>query len=94
MSIVSFEINTLSNPKQREKLLNVLKECDESLTRIDAEKDYIKESISSICEELKLPKRLVTKMLKVYHKRSFDEEVQHHEEFETLYESVMDKSVD
>lgn len=90
MSIISFEINKLSNPKEREKLLGVLRECDEAMTRIDAERDFIKEAVASIAEELLLPKQLVSKMVKIYHKRNFDEEVRKHEQFETLYESIIE----
>jgi len=32
---------------------------------------------------------LVAKVVKVYHKQNFDEEVAVHEQFETLYESVI-----
>jgi hypothetical protein len=36
-----------------------------------------------------LPKKLVAKMVKVYHKQNYDEEVATHEQFETLYETIV-----
>lgn len=89
MGVQQLSVNTLSNPADREKLLGVLKECSNSMTRMEGEKDYIKESIANISKELELPKRLVAKMAKVYHKQNYDEEVAVHEQFETLYETVV-----
>ena len=59
------------------------------MTRMEGEKDYIKESVASIAKDLQLPKRLVSKMVKVYHKQNFDEEVATHEQFESLYETIV-----
>jgi hypothetical protein len=89
MSVQQMSVNQISNPADREKLLNVLRECSSSLTRMEGEKDYIKESVAEICKSLDLPKRLVSRMVKVYHKQSYDEEVTIHEQFETLYETVV-----
>lgn len=89
MAVQQLSVNTLSNPADREKLLGVLKECSNSLTRMEGEKDYIKESTTNIAKDLQLPKKLVAKMVKVYHKQNYDEEVAVHEQFETLYETVV-----
>jgi arsenate reductase-like glutaredoxin family protein len=89
MAVQQLSVNLLSNPADRDKLLKVIKECSDSMTRISAEKDLIKESVKEICEQLELPKRLVNRMVKVYHKQNYDEEVTVHEQFETLYETVV-----
>ena len=89
MTVQQLEVNVLSNPADRDKLLKVIRECSDSMTRIEGERDFIKESVTSICEELQLPKKLVNKMLKTYHKQNYDEEVAVHEQFETLYETVV-----
>jgi hypothetical protein len=89
MAVQQLSVNVLSNPVDREKLLKVLKECSDSMTRISAEKDLIKETVKDVCEQLELPKRLVNRMVKVYHKQNYDEEVTVHEQFETLYETVV-----
>ncbi len=82
-------VNQISNPEDRKKLLDVLRECSASMTRMEGEKDYIKESLNDICKNLQLPKRLVARMVKVYHKQNYDEEVAVHEQFETLYETIV-----
>jgi hypothetical protein len=38
---------------------------------------------------LQLPKKLVSRMVNVYHKQNYDEEVATHEQFETLYETIV-----
>jgi hypothetical protein len=59
------------------------------MTRMEGERDYIKESVTAIAKDLQLPKKLVAKMVKVYHKQNYDEEVATHEQFETLYETIV-----
>jgi len=89
MAIQQIGVNQISNPADREKLLKIIRECSDSMTRMDAEKEYIKEAVGAISKELQLPKKLVAKMVKVYHKQNYDEEVAVHEQFETLYETVV-----
>jgi TRAP-type uncharacterized transport system substrate-binding protein len=89
MAVKQMNINSLSNPADREKLLKVIRDCSDSLTRIAAERDLIKESIAEISKKLELPKPLVRKMVKVYFKQNYDEEVAVHDQFETLYETVV-----
>lgn len=89
MAVKQMSINSLSNPADREKLLKVIRDCSDSLTRIAAERDLIKESIVEISKKLELPKPLVRKMVKVYFKQNYDEEVAVHDQFETLYETVV-----
>lgn len=89
MTVQQLSINQLSNEADRKKLLDVLKECSNSLTRIAGERDLIKEAVSDVAESLQLPKRLVNKMVKVYHKQNYDEEVATNEQFEQLYETIV-----
>ena len=88
MAVQQLTINQLSQP-DREKLFKIVRECSDSMTRIDGENDFIKESIAETSKKMQLPKKLVAKLIRVYHKQNFDEEVAVHEQFETLYESVV-----
>ena len=89
MAVMQLAINQISNPADREKLLKVLRECSGSMTRLEGEKDSIKESVTQICNDLKLPKKIVSRLVKVYHKQNYDEEVATHEQFEQLYETIV-----
>jgi uncharacterized protein YukE len=68
------------------------------MTRMDAERDLIKQAIEDICEEQNLSKKTFRRMAKVYHRQNFKQELEEHEEFETLYETItqtttMDKKI-
>lgn len=89
MSIKQVSVNALSNPADREKLFKVIQECSNSMTRVDGEKDFVKESIDAISKDLQLPKKLVARLVKVYHKQNYDEEIATHEQFEQIYETVV-----
>jgi hypothetical protein len=89
MSVEQLEVNVLSNPADRDKLLGVLKELSASMARIEGERSFMKEAIADVCDKLDVPKKLVAKMAKVYHKQNYDEEVAVHEQFETLYQTVV-----
>jgi hypothetical protein len=89
MAVVQLSINQITNEADKKKLLDCLRECSGSMTRMEGEKDYIKESIAAISKDLQLPKKLVAKLVKVYHKQNYDEEVATHEQFETLYETIV-----
>ena len=89
MAIQQLAVNILSNPKDREDLFKVIKDCSDSMTRAESESEFVKESITEVSKKLQLPKKLVARMVKVYHKQNFDEEVAVHEQFETLYETVV-----
>lgn len=89
MAIQQVSVNQISNPADREKLLKVIRECSDAMLRAQAEKDYIREATTDISKQLQLPKKLVAKMVKVYFKQNYDEEVAVHEQFEQLYETVV-----
>jgi len=67
MAVQQLTINQLSQP-DREKLFKIIKDCSDSLTRIDGEQDFIRESITETSKQMQLPKKLVAKLVKVYHK--------------------------
>lgn len=89
MAVKQFSINQISSEADRKKLLDAIKECSNSKTRIEGERDFIKEAVSKVCEDLKLPKNIVNRLVKVYHKQNYDEEVVTHEQFEQLYETIV-----
>lgn len=82
-------INQITNPADKEQLMRVLRTCSDSLTRVSAERDLIKDEVKAICDQLQLPKRIVNRLVKTYHKQNFAEEVTVNEQFQTLYETVV-----
>mgnify|MGYP003704418989 FL=1 len=70
------------------KVLGCLQEISNSLTRIESERDLIKEILQKMQDEHEIPKKLSRKLAKTYHKRNFEEEVAHQNDFVEVYESV------
>ena len=58
------------------------------MTRIEGERDLIKEAVANICEEYELSKKTFRRLAKTYHKQNFSNEVAEHAEFETMYEQL------
>lgn len=77
-----------SSPADRKAIYGALKEISDSMTRISAERELIKEAINNTCDNFNLNKKTFRRMAKVYHKQSFNQEREEHEEFETLYETI------
>ncbi len=77
-----------SDPAARKAIKKCMDELSASMSRIDGERDFIKEAIANICEEYEMSKKTFRKLAKVYHKQNFYKEVAEHEEFETMYEQL------
>ena len=72
-----------------QKVRNAIVEMSNSMTRMDAERDLIKEIVNKLHEEEFLDKRVIRKMARVYHKQNFAEESTIYEEFETTFKNIM-----
>lgn len=80
--------NIPSSPEDRKRIRAALQEMSDSMTRIDAERDLMKQIINNVHEEFELSKKTFRRMAKVYHRQNFSKEVAEHEEFEVLYENI------
>jgi hypothetical protein len=67
----------------------MLAEISGSMTRMEAERDLIRETIKTMSDEFQLPKKTLNRMAKVYHKQNYTQEVAEHEEFEDLYQLIV-----
>jgi len=79
----------LSNPEDRKKLLNAIKEIDNSMTRVAAERDFQKDAINNVADELELEKKYVRKLASIYHKQNLSQVQQETEEVFELYDLIM-----
>ena len=73
---------------QSQTLREGIKEISVHLSRMDIEKEAIKDIVASVFDETKVPKKMINRFAKVYHKQSFQEEVAQHKEFESLFEGI------
>lgn len=81
-------MNIPSSPADRKAILDCIKEISESMTRIEAERDFINEAIKNICDQKQLSKKALRRMARTYHKQNFTQEIEDHQEFEALYETI------
>ena len=80
-----------SSPEDRKSIKNALDEISNSLTRIGAEKDLIKDilALAKVEEDQEIPKKYMRKMAKIYHQQEFALFQQETDDLETLYETVV-----
>lgn len=89
MTVTTKTIVIPSNPADLKSIKDACREISDCYVHIDAEKDQIKEIINMLSEKYELPKRMISKMAKAYHKSTFDKDVMEQTDFQTLYETVM-----
>ena len=82
----------LSNPEDRKKLYNAVVELSNSMTRVDAERDYQKEAVTTIADELDIEKKYVRKVAAIYHKQNINTVKVENEEVEELYDIISNVS--
>ena len=71
------------------KVADAIEVINDSMTRVASEREYQKETINVISEELGLDKKLVRRLAKVYFKSNFNEEVEENKNFEDFYANVV-----
>lgn len=81
----------ITNPADRKKIKDALQEISNAMTRMEAERDLIKDIKTDLHDEFKtqLSKKQIGKMARVYHKQTFNEEQRDADEFGVLYEEVI-----
>jgi hypothetical protein len=75
--------------KEKKIVQDAMQEMINSMTRVAAERDLMKEIVSKVKEETQVAPKVFKKMARVAFKANFSEEVALHEEFEELYQQVI-----
>lgn len=76
-------------PTQKQQIKNCLQEISNSLTRMEAERENIKEIVNRMATEFEMNKRISRKIARIFHKRNIEEERAEQEEINTTYEAVV-----
>ena len=79
---------TTLNPTDKAKLKGKFDEISNAYTRIEAERDLIKDILTTVEDKFELPKKYTRKLAKIYHKQNFTEVQQEQDDVESLYERV------
>lgn len=78
-----------SDPAVRKEILGFLSEMSASYTRMEAEKDLVKEALKNASDKYQIPKKLLGKLSKHYHKSSFASALNENEDFQALVEAIV-----
>jgi vacuolar-type H+-ATPase catalytic subunit A/Vma1 len=84
-------MNYALTPEQKKELQGAIQEISNSMLRSEAERDLIKEIVKEQSDSLQIPKKIISKIAKTFHKQSLTQEVADHEDFVELYEKVTQK---
>lgn len=79
---------TISSPDDKKKIFAAVRELSNSMTRIEAERDLIKETIKEVSDTFQIPRKVVKKIATTYHKQNMTQVEQEHDEFVELYDQV------
>lgn len=77
-----------SSEEDRKKIRGAMEEISNSYTRVEAERDFVKDAINALSEEVDIPKNILRKMAKIYHKQNITDVVSEVEDIEALMESI------
>ena len=77
-----------SNPSDRKAVYDAIVEISNSMTRMEAERDLIRETLKDVATKYELPQKYTRTLAKIYHKQNFNEFKAEQSEVEDLYESI------
>lgn len=80
-----------SSESDRKKIFSAIKEISDSMTRIAAERDLMKDIIDNLKEEFELPTKPLRKLARVYHEQNLTAVQTENEELEELYAAVCEQ---
>lgn len=75
----------ISSPEDKKRIKNAIREISDSMTRMDAEKDLIKDIVQVTHENHGIDKKYLRRLANIYHKANISEVRNEHEELDTLY---------
>lgn len=82
------------SPEDKVRIKKAVQEASDSMHRTEGERTLQKEIVSDLFDTYKLPKKNINRMIRIYHKQNYQEEVASQHEFEELYESVTGASAE
>jgi CBS-domain-containing membrane protein len=78
-----------SNDVDLLKLKDGIKEISNSWTRIEGERQFVKDALDRLEEELDVSKKDVRKLAKIYHQQNLDQVLEEYQEIEVAYNRIM-----
>lgn len=81
-------MSIFTNEEDRKKFMGAIKEISNSLVRIEAERDLIKEIVKDQSDNLNLSRKIISKIAKTYHKQNLTQVEAEHDEFVEVYDAA------
>jgi len=78
-----------SDDESKKRVRNALEEISNSMTRMSAERDLIKNILQDVEDDTQVPKKYLRKMANIFHKQNLNEVKTENDDVETLYETVV-----
>ena len=80
----------INTSEDRKKVADAIQEISNSMTRIDAEKDLIKDIVDATRQKFEIDKKHVRKLASSYHKQNMTEVKNEYDEVESLYQEIFE----
>jgi hypothetical protein len=77
-----------SSDHDKKRIKECMQEISNSYLRQEAEREFVKEALISLEDDVGIPKKYLGKMARIYHKQNMSELLSEIEEIEALLESV------
>ena len=78
----------IQNDAAKKQVNDALNNASDSLARIEGERELIKEIINKLNEDFSIEKKNIRKMIRTFHKQNFEQEVEEHNDFQSIYETI------
>ncbi|WP_341665926.1 hypothetical protein [Vibrio sp.] len=77
-----------SSPEDRKAIKDAMTELSNAYTRIEAEREFIRDALADLQDKVDIDKKYLRKMSRIYHKQNIVEFTTEAEDLETLYEAI------
>ena len=77
-----------SSPEDRKAIKDAMSEISNAYTRIEAERDFIRDALNDLQDKVDIDKKYLRKMSRIFHKQNIVEFTTEAEDIETLYEAI------
>ncbi len=81
-------MSMFSTEEDRKKFMGAVQAISNSMIRIEAERDLIREIVKEKSDEFKVSKKVINKIAKTYHKQNRAQVEAEHEEFMEIYDEA------
>jgi len=75
-----------SSPTDRKAIMDAMMEISASKTRAEGERDFQKEALNDLYDKFKIPKRLLSRFARAYHRQNYTEEIDVDSDFVVMVE--------